>query len=789
MKKKLTLKRKLAFLLAAIIAASTLGIFALADPSTDFWEYRGESTSRTLFAINNVNNPHLSVGTFCLAINIFGLGQRYLNLSVSAASTALGLSPQAIAEIRYAVALMHTMYIGSVFSQELAEARFYPETLNRQLGPRLTQHVIWYRQFMDNPTRYPSPAYRMSGGLTPREQSFFFNTGTGLPLGATVDLQLNELPTNPEAEELGLVGPFSLSWTTDSNAALINANGAPTFSIAQRELARMAIWENGEAVLVSSIGINQPFFIMPRASGQLEVTLRANSTVITSFEEFIFVGQGQPQYGITFTPWNGTVVSFESEMPNEVLIKQVMPLASYPNNDWNDEIELTPGMQALFRVMIETNDMGLDGIDVLFSPIDEAWRLAQNPIPIWTPEQFNMIRYNLSGHYVLMNNLCMVAFINAHMNGNWVPIGHEEDGSTHNFTGSLDGGGFTISGVNVHLDRSNVGLFAQIAPPSSGTHAPIIQNLVIRDFNMNGFTNVGGLVGNTPITSNHTIIENVQAYNVTVGGLTAVGGIIGRSAAPLNNLTASNITISNRSTGSVPSGIPGNAGGFGGIAGTAMERLISNVHVENITVHFPRSCAGRPWGWTSAIGGVVGIGGVIHNASAVNVNFSNSIFNFGSNTTQGGVGGIAGAARDIRDVSVSQMIYHNSLNSGASSGGVGGIVGTLRPMAGSTMHLLNAMVLDVSMFIGNHTYLGTLPPQSIDWGGAVGRIGGEAIIAEIAVYDFDVNIMESSARFSAKRIGGIVGNGSAFALSNVFASGHIEVRIYTIEGTSENGVH
>ncbi|MCL2364035.1 MAG: hypothetical protein FWC71_05165, partial [Defluviitaleaceae bacterium] len=96
--KKLSLKKAIAFLLAAIITASTLGFFALGDPPDPYlWGFTGGGTAHTRFALRNRTNGRV-VGTFCMAINIYGIGQTFRRVGQGDMQNYVELSPVAIQE-------------------------------------------------------------------------------------------------------------------------------------------------------------------------------------------------------------------------------------------------------------------------------------------------------------------------------------------------------------------------------------------------------------------------------------------------------------------------------------------------------------------------------------------------------------------------------------------------------------------------------------------------------------------------------------------------------------------
>lgn len=91
----------------------------------------------------------------------------------------------------------------------------------------------------------------------------------------------------------------------------------------------------------------------------------------------------------------------------------------------------------------------------------------------------------------------------------WVPIGMSDG-----FTGSLDGGGYSISGLKA-VGTFDIGLFGQLRGD--------VKNLEITDIDLVGTAGVGGLAGEFSAGT----VSSVRASGV-VSGVENVGGLIGR---------------------------------------------------------------------------------------------------------------------------------------------------------------------------------------------------------------------------------------------------------------------
>lgn len=128
-------------------------------------------------------------------------------------------------------------------------------------------------------------------------------------------------------------------------------------------------------------------------------------------------------------------------------------------------------------------------------------------IPIYTAEELNNIRHGLTGNYILMNNIDLSNFTN------WLPIGNQ----SIPFRGTLNGNGYTISNLSINRpSTSSVGLFGF-------TLGATFSNINLKDVNISGSSDVGGLVGTALISTNiinTSVTGNIQGNN-------SVGGIVG----------------------------------------------------------------------------------------------------------------------------------------------------------------------------------------------------------------------------------------------------------------------
>lgn len=127
-----------------------------------------------------------------------------------------------------------------------------------------------------------------------------------------------------------------------------------------------------------------------------------------------------------------------------------------------------------------------------------------------TPEDLDKVRYDMTGDYVLANDIDMTG-------RNFVPFGIVNNTTAGKFTGTFDGQGHTIKGLKYDVsDKGEVGLFSQ-------TENATIKNLIIENAYFKGNANVGGIVGQMY----RTTITDCAVLNSYIEGRDHVGAIAG----------------------------------------------------------------------------------------------------------------------------------------------------------------------------------------------------------------------------------------------------------------------
>ncbi len=101
---------------------------------------------------------------------------------------------------------------------------------------------------------------------------------------------------------------------------------------------------------------------------------------------------------------------------------------------------------------------------------DEPVVIPDGYTPIYTAEGMYNVSDDLSGNYILMNDIDLSSY------SSWTPIGSSDSSY---FSGIFDGGGHTITGLKIDSEDSYQGLFGYVSGGS-------ISNLIIEDAQVSG---------------------------------------------------------------------------------------------------------------------------------------------------------------------------------------------------------------------------------------------------------------------------------------------------------------
>jgi len=249
-----------------------------------------------------------------------------------------------------------------------------------------------------------------------------------------------------------------------------------------------------------------------------------------------------------------------------------------------------------------------------------------DPYLVATADQLNNIRLFPTAYYRQTADIDLGSAPYSSGDG-WEPIAA--------FTGSYDGGGFTISNLVINrAAASNVGLFEEV-------NAGALTNIHLSKATVTGNWNVGVLAGTV---SGNSVITGLSLDNIKVIGSNHVGGMIG-------SLTSGSVIRNSYSSGGEVQSPDG--GITGGLVGWVNRATITTSYSSGIDI----SVANTP-GYQ--VGGLVGV--------TEHANISNS---YAINAVSGAkyVGGLVGSSQG-GSVSTS---YSASVATGSAS--VGGLTG------------------------------------------------------------------------------------------------------------------
>ncbi len=216
------------------------------------------------------------------------------------------------------------------------------------------------------------------------------------------------------------------------------------------------------------------------------------------------------------------------------LFVSFVPMGSYMTSAENSlEIPEIDGNMEDLDIIENKQDTTLTG-NSEEEPADfpHLTEVPEGYIGIYTKEDLNAVRNNLSGNYILMND---IEFTNAdfaeggdfyNSGYGWLPIGNEDSP----FIGILDGNGFVIENLYINRTEYYIGLFGYIKEAT-------IKNLGIQDCEIiSSAKNIGTVSGcakdsdivNCYNTGNITIPEypNYQIYVGGISGYTANSTLI-----------------------------------------------------------------------------------------------------------------------------------------------------------------------------------------------------------------------------------------------------------------------
>ena len=239
----------------------------------------------------------------------------------------------------------------------------------------------------------------------------------------------------------------------------------------------------------------------------------------------------------------------------------------------------------------------------------------------------------------------------------------------HCFTGMIDGGGHTISGIYLSTVANHTGIFGNL---KGGTEEkPVgVKNLTVKNSYITSTANiVGGLFGGIPASENnkgrHVLIENVGMEMTIVGATTEVGSVFGYVTSG-NNVTIRNCFFQNTIRGTATQKIGGIIGGGSGTI-EIQNNYVNNTHI---------------WEKGSDVmkaGGVIGCADESAALTIRNTVVASTMKTVNSNTRVRPTGGFVGESHQKANVTIENSMFcgiDNSLNNWN-----GGFIGIVRGTA------------------------------------------------------------------------------------------------------------
>ncbi|MDR1461379.1 MAG: hypothetical protein LBI78_07030 [Campylobacteraceae bacterium] len=301
---------------------------------------------------------------------------------------------------------------------------------------------------------------------------------------------------------------------------------------------------------------------------------------------------------------------------------------------------------------------------------------------IRTETELDNVRNNLSGKYILLNDIVLTSATLDTTEG-WLPIGDSAD----SFTGVFEGNGYKISNLWINkISTDHIGLFGYINNAQ-------IKNLGLETDNsksgVKGGRFVGGIAGSiySSNITNSYFIGNISISNANVGG---IAGYI-HSSNIINSYSSGDINgnfqvggiagyviVNSNITNSHSVGNISGDGQIGGIAGDTNGNIKGSYSARNVNgSNNIGGIAGVNFGnimnsySTGDINGTDNIGGIVGHVQIGNIANSYSIGNVSGNDKVGGIAGVV----DLHGIIQYNVAINPSINGSHEVNRVVGFVG------------------------------------------------------------------------------------------------------------------
>lgn len=350
--------------------------------------------------------------------------------------------------------------------------------------------------------------------------------------------------------------PYTLDFNnqTASDLLVARTTAKPTGSAVKLE------FEHVMAKLVVNLSFRNEWTIAPEV---VSVTATACTEATVNYLENPVEVTPATGQNLVVIPFTGTSASFAGIMiPGQSgfrTINVTLENGKVYTYTHSADIDLQPGRYTtvnlvLGRDRIELDDAGINvsdwenGTSIDGAEANEAYSYDSNTktITIYSGEGLkvaaDVVNSGDTDINIILDNDIDLSDID------WTPIGTE----SRPYTGTFDGGTYTITGLTVNQTRENVGLIGCIG--SNGT----VKNVKLENVNITGDGYfVGGVAG-----TNYGTIENCSVDGTLTNNRHYLGGVVGNNYGSIIGCSSSG-TI----TGTSP-----NVGGIGGqsVGGTIM---------------------------------------------------------------------------------------------------------------------------------------------------------------------------------------------------------------------------
>ena len=306
------------------------------------------------------------------------------------------------------------------------------------------------------------------------------------------------------------------------------------------------------------------------------------------------------------------------------------------------------------------SDLGIN-TSPFINPVDrltEEEARAQGYTIIKTADELQAMQNNLSGKYILMNDIDLSGY-------DWEAIGD----MANRFAGEFNGNGYVIKNLTINTTDNNIGLFGY-------TYGANIRNIGLENADVTGGENTGGLVG----MAMSSTISNCYTTG-SVSGQNNSGGLVGHTmySSQIDNCY---------STSSV-----NGQNNVGGLAGYLQSGTITNIYAAGSVSGqiYVGGLAGRnntgtisSSYTTSSVSGQSYVGGLVgYNNSRVSSSYAT-----GSVSGQSYTGGFFG---DTGSMFVGNNLYYNTETTGQTTA-IGN--GSSRRITGVSTSELNELIAD-----------------------------------------------------------------------------------------------